>query len=119
MGESICAVSSGVPAREAELQALQQRCSLLQRTVADWRESLERKQLECETYRRRARQHGDAMEDEEMAGTEQPSESLLALPPGRSGMAMKSVTAGTRGTRADVVALEESCSNSISSPQIT
>jgi len=58
--EAIRAATAGAPAREAELHAINQRSMLLQRTAAEWREALERKQLDCEVWRRRAAQRGVA-----------------------------------------------------------
>eukprot|EP00928_Gymnodinium_smaydae_P100717 TRINITY_DN9947_c0_g2_i3.p1 TRINITY_DN9947_c0_g2~~TRINITY_DN9947_c0_g2_i3.p1 ORF type:complete len:725 (+),score=170.22 TRINITY_DN9947_c0_g2_i3:61-2235(+) len=63
--EALRAAGRGAPAREAELEAVRQRCSLLQRTAAEWRESLEKKNRDCERWRRRAAQKGVVSEVDE------------------------------------------------------
>jgi len=61
--DAMRASTEGAPAREAELQAIRTRCALLERTAAEWRDALERKELDCKSWRRRALQHSTSEGD--------------------------------------------------------
>lgn len=56
--EALRASEAGAPAREAELQALQHRKAMLERTSAEWGDALQRKRVDCEAWRRWAIQRG-------------------------------------------------------------
>eukprot|EP00929_Paragymnodinium_shiwhaense_P070991 TRINITY_DN36068_c0_g1_i1.p1 TRINITY_DN36068_c0_g1~~TRINITY_DN36068_c0_g1_i1.p1 ORF type:complete len:715 (+),score=182.11 TRINITY_DN36068_c0_g1_i1:112-2256(+) len=108
--EALRAASTGAPAREAELNAVRQRCHLLQRTVAEWREALERKQLDCEVWRRRAVQRGATLPEEEDAMLGEaplprspPAETRLEVTsrvPAVAAVPLRSASATTLGSRA-------------------
>jgi len=56
--EALRVAETGTPAREAELQAMRHRHSLLQQTKLEWQEALSRKKADCEAWRQRAFERG-------------------------------------------------------------